>query len=156
MFRLGLLIWLFIVLIFSPVYAQSQSEIDGCISDLKSFYNKMVSYQHEAASEHPSLYTDQAGELYLLNDISRAYLNYSLFLIDELEWLAGNINKQEVKKHVKNRLAKFNEEGNYYKEYLDLRMKQIKNVEMITHLKYLRRDIEDMHSKIKVFEENLK
>ncbi len=148
---------LFATLFLSNIaLADFKTESDMFKEYLISFHDKMVDYQREVVSvPRPSLYTDERADLYLLNDISRAYLNYSLFLIDEIEWLKLNSENSSVREYINGRMSKFNREGEYYVEYLKLRIKYAKNPEMIIHLKYLKKDISEFHSKIKEFGDDL-
>lgn len=150
---------LFLILTFlfltDIAFADIRTGVDSLKKNLISFHDKMVSYQIGVAEPSGvlsnTLYTDQAGELFIFQDISRAYLNYARFLIDEMELLKLDLGNESVKEYLKNSLSKFNKEGEYYAEYLALQVKFAKNSEMTNKLQILKEDIAELHANLKKF-----
>ncbi|MFH1875333.1 MAG: hypothetical protein ABH865_00390 [Candidatus Omnitrophota bacterium] len=154
---------LFLVFAFlslsSTAFADIKTEADMLKKDLISFHNKMAAYQREESEPsntmYNKLYTDQAGELFVFTNISRAYLNYARFLLDEIKWLKLDSDNELVRGYLKNSLSNFNKEGEFYVKYLAYHIEFAKNLEMTKKLQILKEDIAALHTKIKKFSDNI-
>lgn len=152
-----MVLFLTFAFLFVPAIAFADIKIEADLfkKDLISFHDKMVSHQKDVAEPSDTLTTGQAGELYIFQDISRAYLNYARFLIDEVELLKLASGNESVRGYIKNSILRFNKETEYYIGWLMFQIKFAKNLEMTKKLQILKEDIATFHIKIKKFSDDM-